>query len=250
MGFTKGYGTRDCIFVVRTILEAYRDIGIWVTFVDLEAAFDTIPRQKMIDTLTREKKVPAIYIRLLAKMLSTVRASVRDDTDIHEELKSFIENTGVKQGCTLGPTKFNKYFDDIVKVIESYKGTAAEKTRLHNRIISCLLYADDSILMSLTHSGLQKHLEKLPQYCEEKQLRVSIKKTECMYITAKPFNRATEEHHHRETAKRPLTYDGHPLKYVKQFRYLGIYLNEKGNFDDHERIMLINMQRAMYMCMP
>jgi hypothetical protein len=235
--------------VVRTILEAYRDTGIWVTFVDLESAFDTIPRQKMINTLTSEKKVPPIYIRLLAKMLSTVRASVRNDTDIHGELKSFIENTGVKQGCTLGPTKFNKYFDDIVRVIESYKGTYAEKVKLQNRAISCLLYADDSILMSLTHIGLKKQLEKLPQYCAEKQLRVSIKKTECMYITAKRFTRAVEEQHHRETAMQPLYYKDHPLKYVEQFRYLGIYINHKGNFEDHETIMLTKMQRAMYICM-
>ena len=41
-----------------------------------------------------------------------------------------------------------------------------------------LMYADDLILMSESAAGLQKQLDALASFCEERQLTVNLNKTE------------------------------------------------------------------------
>ena len=46
-GFSKGKGTTDAIFIVRQLQERYlcKKKELWMAFVDLEKAFDRVPRE-------------------------------------------------------------------------------------------------------------------------------------------------------------------------------------------------------------
>jgi hypothetical protein len=46
-GFRSGRGTTDAIFIVRQIQERFleKKRNLWVAFVDLEKAFDRVPRR-------------------------------------------------------------------------------------------------------------------------------------------------------------------------------------------------------------
>ena len=61
---------------------------------------------------------------------------------------------GVRQGCPLSPNRFNIYINDIVERLNKAKTTPL--LLKNGSKISCLLYADDIVIMSLSEDGLQK----------------------------------------------------------------------------------------------
>ena len=56
MGFMPGRGTTDAIFILRQLLEKYEMAGrdLYVVFVDLEKAFDHVPREVIWWSLRRK----------------------------------------------------------------------------------------------------------------------------------------------------------------------------------------------------
>ena len=50
-------------------------------------------------------------------------------------------------------------------------------TRLWNRSIDLLMYADDIVLLSPSEEGLKKHLRSLEEFCKQWKLEVNIDKT-------------------------------------------------------------------------
>ena len=69
---------------------------------------------------------------------------------------------GLKQECNLSPTLFNIFINDIPNLFNR----SCDPARLDNTDLSCLLYADDLILLSESKAGLQKCLSKLEIYAK------------------------------------------------------------------------------------
>ena len=82
---------------------------------------------------------------------------------------------GVKQGCPLSPTLFGLYVDGLEKHLLNMPDIGAPT--LMGVMVPLLLYADDLILMSESAAGLQKQLDALASFCEERQLTVNLSKT-------------------------------------------------------------------------
>jgi hypothetical protein len=76
---------------------------------------------------------------------------------------TFETNIGVKQGCILNPTLFSLYINDLI----DHFGPECEPLELNRKPISCLLYADDIILLSESAKGLQKSFDLLKTYCDK-----------------------------------------------------------------------------------
>jgi len=75
----------------------------------------------------------------------------------------------------MGPTLFGLYVDGLEKhLLETADIDAAT---LMGVMVPLLLYADDLILMSESASGLQKQLDALASFCEQRQLTVNLSKT-------------------------------------------------------------------------
>ena len=78
----------------------------------------------------------------------------------------------------LSPSLFNIYINDIEKRLSGVNDTPITLDNGTN--ISCLLYADDIVIMSLSEEGLQKCLDELNKFCKEWKLTISMKKTKCI----------------------------------------------------------------------
>ena len=75
-----------------------------------------------------------------------------------------------------------------------------------------LLYADDLTLMSESASGLQKQLDALASFCEQRQLTVNLSKTKVVVFET------------QQSAVRDFRLNGAVVKRVDTYKYLGLVL--------------------------
>ena len=76
----------------------------------------------------------------------------------------FMTSVGVKQGCVLSPTLFTMYINDVVKIFSE----DCHPVHMNGQTVSCnscLLYADDLVIVSESDSGLQNAIFKLQDNC-------------------------------------------------------------------------------------
>ena len=75
----------------------------------------------------------------------------------------FPQGRGGRQGCSLSPTLFDVYINELARALE--KSAAPGLTLLESEV-RCLLFADDLVLLSPTKEGLQQHLDLLHRFCQ------------------------------------------------------------------------------------
>ena len=89
----------------------------------------------------------------------------------------------MKQGCPLNLNLFGLCVDGLeTSLLET---ADIDAPTLMGVIMPLLLYADDLILMSESASGLQKQLDALASFCEQRQLSVNLSKTKVVVFEAR-----------------------------------------------------------------
>ena len=111
-GFKSGVGTTDAIFVIGTLCEKYREGNkpLDMVFVDLEKAYDTVPRE-VLRRCMRKRYIPEVYIILVQDMYqgaTTCLKSKQRGTSGHFEV-----GIGLHQGSALSPFLFIMLVDTI-----------------------------------------------------------------------------------------------------------------------------------------
>ena len=101
-----------------------------MVFIDLQKAYDKVPRNVMWQALEK-KKVPTKYVNLIKNMYDNVVTSVRA---CDGETDNFPIKIGLHQGSALRPFIFALVMDEITKDIQG-------------DIPWCMFFADDVILI-------------------------------------------------------------------------------------------------------
>ena len=206
-GFMPGRSTMEAIFLVRQLMERYREHkkDLHMVFIDLEKAYDKIPRNVMWWALEKHK-VPAKYITLIKDMYDNVVTSVRtSDVDTDD----FPIKIGLHQGSALSPYLFALVMDEVTRDIQG-------------DIPWCMLFADDVVLVDDSRTGVNRKLELWRQTLESKGFRLSRTKTEYM-MCGFSTTRCEEEE---------VSLDGQVVPQKDTFRYLGSMLQEDGGIDE------------------
>ena len=90
-------------------------------------------------------------------MYQSVRCSVKIGNVLNQ---SFSTKSDLKQGCILGPTLFCLFINDLKHNFDE----SCDQVQIGDRLISCLMYADNIILLSNSAGGLQKLLNSLLRF--------------------------------------------------------------------------------------
>ena len=222
-GFRSGRGTIDQIWLVRQLIEKSieHDCAVHICFVDLEKAFDSVPRD-ILRLLLKERGIEEQVVLLIV--------DIHDGTRVvksrGEKSSKFEVTTGVRQGCAMSPVLFNLVMDKIVcealnkaKVggveIEYRKeGSLYMNCRVKAQgisVIKAAMYADDLALIGKTSGELQKLVDSLHESCCKWGMKISIKKTKVLSI-------GYEQAH--------ILLDGSVLENVTEFTYLGSIMSQ------------------------
>ena len=165
-GFRPGRGTTDAIFIVRQLQEKYlgRKRELWMAFLDLEKAFDRVPREVVWWALG-QMNVDRPLINVIMSMYKNARASVKVNG---VGGRDFPVEVGVHQGSVLSPLLF-------IIVMEALSRTFSDRGLPWE-----LLYADDLVLLADTEDELKEKLQRWKSGLERKGLRVNVGKTKVM----------------------------------------------------------------------
>ena len=168
-GFSPGRSTTDAIFIVRQMQEKYseRKKKLYHVFVDLEKAFDRVPRAA-IEWALRRQKVPEKLVTVIMALYQESRSKVRTMVGTSE---AFDIRVGVHQGSSLSPLLF-------ITVMEEAAKTARGEGPWE------LLYADDLVLTAETKEEVTRMFNKWKEQMELRGLKVNLEKTKSM-VTGK-----------------------------------------------------------------
>ena len=219
------YRIEDNILILQTAIElaARHKEHLYMCFVDLQKAYDKIPRGNLFNVLLNELQVSESNLKCLMRMYSEIRAAVCVEGKYAED---FAMHEGVRQGCPASPLVFSLYMDRLEQFLESemlsnMNGTAKRALRIAGILLPGLLFADDIVFTARSLEALQRTMETLSDFCRQNSLTVSLKKTEWL-IGGKGTKGFRAEVDIEEDAL--LYYRGTPLKRVQEFKYLGLML--------------------------
>ena len=164
-GFMPGRGTTDAIFILRQLQEKYllKKKNIYFAFVDLEKAFDRVPR-KILWWAMRKVKIDEWIIQVVKSMYDNAQSKIRITNSYSDPVNVSV---GVHQGSVLSPLLF-------VIVMEALSCEFR---------IGCpweLLYADDLVIVAESLEELQMRLSTWKSGLENKGLKVNVAKTKIL----------------------------------------------------------------------
>ena len=164
---------------------------IYVTFLDLRKAFDSVDRVRLVQLLRKTT---------MKSDLVTIIKNCLQNTVINYQQNRIETNVGVPQGAVLSPTLFNVYIDSLVAL-------------LHSCTASCFAFADDLVFISRGKQQLTNALEQVNKWSEKFDIKLNKEKSGILVIRAD-----------RRTRFQPHEFFG--IKTVEQYRYLGVVVDD------------------------
>ena len=239
-GFRPNRSTIDMMFVIRRLQELARKkrIPLYVCFIDLTKAYDSVDRTLLWTVLARFG-VPLQMISVIRQFHDGMRACVRLDDGVCSGW--FAVEQGLRQGCVLAPLLFNIFFAAVTHVaytrFEADKGIMDALVGLRGKVgaggrgkttagepapatsLWGMLYADDAGVVSKSPEQLGKMMDVIVTVCAAFGLTVSEAKTEIMCLRTRGMSDAASTF--------SVEASGQVYKQTHDFVYLG------GNVNHH-----------------
>lgn len=225
--YRKGFSTELMLIKLteqwRQAVDNSKVVG--VVFVDFQKAFDCVSHKILLHKLEIDFGIKGN----LAAWLHSYLKGRRQFTVIDGAASDFARiNTGVPQGSVLGPTLFALYTNDLPDNITN---------------ATVFMYADDTTLfcigdtVDIVIAELNAALKELELWCLRNQLLPHPKKCEGMLIHRGNFTGPLQS----------LILMNHCIRWVKHTRLLGVYIDNRLNWDYHVKALKISFANKLNM---
>lgn len=211
-GFLPGRSVYDAFAVLRTHVKASLSrprCPLYCVFVDYSKAFDSVPREGVVEKLQTFHGVKGVLLRAICSVLKSNYVMVDDGLRQTDPIR---QTQGVLQGDSLSPLLFISYLSDLPH-------------RLQVCGVTVVLYADDLLFLSENKFSIHKALRALEKWTYQNGMRVNVDKTKVV-----KFRRGGKLEH-----MDVFFYDGEEIEVVNSFEYLGITVQPTWTFTEHLR---------------
>ena len=177
LGFVMGNRCSDGHFILHNLIKDYcHEKGKWLysCFVDFSKAFDCIPRDILFERL-KAKGITGKVFNLIKKIYMNEKCRIKVGGMLTD---TFDANQGVRQGCILSPLLFNIFISDLPEILNKMENNPAKIGP--DEELSCILWADDLVMISESKEGLTKMLQNLSDFSKRNGLKINQDKTKCM----------------------------------------------------------------------
>ena len=215
LGFIPNNRTSDAHIILHNLIQKHchkNNSKIYSCFIDFSRAFDTIPRDILLQKLLNYN-IKGNFFNTIRNIYANDVACVNIENNLTDHFKV---NQGVRQGCVLSPTLFNIYMSDLTNQLNAAQG----KLNLGTNDINCLIWADDIVLLSESEEGLKEMLKIMEKFCNDNKLIINTEKSKCMI-----FNKTGR------LIRKKFSLNNFQLEMVRSYKYLGFLITTSGEIN-------------------
>lgn len=222
-GFLPGRSTESAIEFVIQYVKQRNDANdmTYAAFVDFKFAFDSVPRNLLLEALRDSFNIRGNMFNLIKNILSGNEIRIRNGS--HYLDQTVRQTVGVAQGDPASPFLFILYVASLGQVLREVKA-------IHR------FYADDLILLAKTKYHLQFYLNELSTWCASHGLAINVSKTKVLRFSSGG---------RYANADRNIKINNSAIELVNYFPYLGVTLTPKLSFTRHIEIKCSKATAAM-----
>jgi hypothetical protein len=228
-GFRKGRSTIDSISTLTNMVETRKRLGksTFCAFIDFRKAYDCIDRPTLWQKLHTAGIGGKMFLAVKS-LYENVQCSVRVNGF---QTDWFDVNCGLKQGCSLSPTLFNLFINDLATELSAL----GKGVHIDNEIISLLMYADDIALVAESPDDLQDMLNCLNDWCVKNKMCINPSKSKTIHFRPASVQKTTF----------CFVCGDDVISMCSEYKYLGLVLNEFLDFKVTAKCVSQSANRAL-----
>ena len=188
---------------------------MYCCFVDIKKAFDFTNRNHMFYKLLNDYEIGGKFLKLLMQLYSDHKVFVRVSEGLLQPITTTI---GLKQGCCLSSLLFNLFVNKLPSIFDP----SCDPVSVLNERFSCLLWADDLLILSRSSTGLQNAINKTKSFYDSLGLEINERKSKVMIFNGRGLKLDKLPEH-------KFYMGNNPVEVVDTYQYLGINLKPSGS---------------------